>query len=499
MTEKSTKMPKLLPFLYLPNDKITSVFKNNKEFVLSFKENYLKLHEKYVKFYNKNSRQKLNDINSLIIGSREEFVERENDSYKEIIDKLTYRLSYGQVMNELLESNRIIVFRFKIENTLSSSFSFKQLMALVMALRFPREIVLFVEDRSLISENEFGAIVEEILKKENIASMTTYFGKNYFFANRKTKKFGTFVKESNKDNSSFIRFRNIAYDKYNKTLELEYITLNIEDYDYSLKSNEKVEDFKPRKKTLELSFSLDDEEKIEKFLADFSCSVRMFVNKGDNLTLKILIFKLPLSFSYLKIADLITELTPSKLILVPYKDVDPKFADDFLEKINEKCDFSLFNTVNLVGFSSEKLRKFVEKQRNLEELRICGNMGEGEMKTVLERYCELLSSPSPTYSLRSLSLNGPIRMSRSWSDTIIRFLSLPQIRSFHVDCFFNGVEFMKEIAEAFIKNQNCESFAVRNTTRGPKDEFVSVLKEILYEKGVPKKDAFVKIRKYKLI
>ena len=58
---------------------------------------------------------------------------------------------------------------------------------------------------------------------------------------------------------------------------------------------------------------------------------------------------------------------------------------------------------------------------------------------------------------------------------------------------------MKDIAEAFYNNKTLKSFALRNSVQGTRDEFVDVLKELLYSKNIDRKEVFIKIRLYKLL
>ena len=206
------------------------------------------------------------------------------------------------------------------------------------------------------------------------------------------------------------------------------------------------------------------------------------------------------SLSSLNISSLISNIKPNNIILIPYKDVDPKFANDFLDKINKTCELNTLNFVNFVGFSENNLKDFILTQKNLEDLRICGKMGENEMKTILETYYGLLNNNSNNeYKIKIISINGPIQMNENWKNLICNFLTLTQIEAFHVDCFFEERKYMKEIAEAFIDNKTLKSFAVRNTCRAPKDYFVDVLKESLYARNIPRKEVFTKIRLYKLL
>ena len=105
-------------------------------------------------------------------------------------------------------------------------------------------------------------------------------------------------------------------------------------------------------------------------------------------------------------------------------------------------------------------------------------MGDPEMELILNKYYELLlENNNNDYKIKKISLNGPIHMNEKWKDLICKFLKMKQIEAFHLDCFFNEREYMRDIAEAFIDNVTLKSFAVRNTCRPPKDLFLEVLKK----------------------
>lgn len=212
------------------------------------------------------------------------------------------------------------------------------------------------------------------------------------------------------------------------------------------------------------------------------------------------LFTLPNDFNYINIANLISNLHPNNIWLIPYKDIDEKFANEFLKIINNSCDLQIINIINFVGFDKENLSEFILKQKNLIDLRICGNMGENEMELILNKYYDLLkdNDNNSSYKIKKISLNGPIHMNQKWNDLICKFLTLKQIEAFHLDCF-NDREYMREIAEAFIDNHTLKSFAVRNTCRPPKDYFPEVLKEALYNRKIPRKEVFIKIKLYKLL
>ena len=227
-------------------------------------------------------------------------------------------------------------------------------------------------------------------------------------------------------------------------------------------------------------------------------------NKDKLLSLKLQLFTLPKDFNYINIATLISKLHPNNIWLIPYKDIDNKFANEFLKIINDSCDINIINIVNFVGFNKEMLSDFILKQKNLIDLRICGNMGEDEMELIINKYYDLLKNDEKekennNYKIKKISLNGPIHMNEKWKDLICKFLKLKQIEAFHLDCFFNDREYMRDIAEAFIDNTTLKSFAVRNTCRPPKDYFPEVLKEALYNRKIPRKEVFIKIKLYKLL
>ena len=222
--------------------------------------------------------------------------------------------------------------------------------------------------------------------------------------------------------------------------------------------------------------------------------------KNKLLTLKLQLFTLPNNFDYIEIAKLISNIHPNNILLIPYKDIEEKFANEFLELINNSCDLNLLNIINFVGFDKEHLSNFILKQKNLIDLRICGKMGEPEMELILNKYYELLlENNNNDYKIKKISLNGPIHMNEKWKDLICKFLKMKQIEAIHLDCFFNEREYMRDIAEAFIDNVTLKSFAVRNTCRPPKDFFPEVLKEALYNRNIPRKEVFTKIKLYKLL
>ena len=90
-------------------------------------------------------------------------------------------------------------------------------------------------------------------------------------------------------------------------------------------------------------------------------------------------------------------------------------------------------------------------------------------------------------------------MNEKWKNLICDFMKLENIEAFHIDVFFNGKEYMRDIANAFYLNKSMTSFTVRNSVRNERDVFVDVLKEMLYEYNIPRKEVFTKIRMYKLL
>jgi len=211
---------------------------------------------------------------------------------------------------------------------------------------------------------------------------------------------------------------------------------------------------------IEISFSFSNERKkqLDNCLSFLSNSLSYAeINSADKsqlLSLKLQLFSLPDGFDYINLAKLISGLHPNNIWLIPYKDIDNKFANEFLTLINESCEINMINIINFVGFDKEHLDKFITKQKNMIDMRICGKMGEEEMEFILNKYYDFLhDKENPEYKIKKLSLSGPINMNKKWNDLICKFLTLKQFEAFHLDCFFNEREFMREIAEPMQFNE----------------------------------------------
>ena len=446
----------------------------NENFDEEYKIYFEKMDKQYEQYYNFNTRKKLNNLNEIIASSKSLF-----DNFDENIkskENLMLQMAYGTIINKALEGNKILIFRFTIDN----SFSFPQLMSIIQSMNYSKELILTIKDENVINESQFSFLMDEAKKKKNIVSITNYFNNNYFGIATVAKKFTLCVKSKN--NQSFVKFLNILYSDYKEVID--NIFFNFEDFDESFNNLECV--YKVKKSELSLSFENEKIKEYEECLLYLS-------NKIQTDNLKLLLFKIP---EFKNVNDFLGKIHPSYLWLIPYQDVDQKYSDDLLNNIGQNLHMITLNTINISGFSKEKLRQFLNNQKDLIDLRITGNLSEEDMEEVLKCYIE---NENNNYAIKKISLNGPINMSEHWKDLICDFLKLKNIEAFHIDCFFNGREYMKDIAEAFYLNNTLKSFAVRNSVRGLRDEFVDVLKEVLYTKPIQRKEVFNKIRLYKLL
>ena len=446
----------------------------NENFDEEYKIYFEKMDKQYEQYYNFNTRKKLNNLNEIIASSKSLF-----DNFDENIkskENLMLQMAYGTIINKALEGNKILIFRFTIDN----SFSFPQLMSIIQSMNYSKELILTIKDENVINESQFSFLMDEAKKKKNIVSITNYFNNNYFGIATVAKKFTLCVKSKN--NQSFVKFLNILYSDYKEVID--NIFFNFEDFDESFNNLECV--YKVKKSELSLSFENEKIKEYEECLLYLS-------NKIQTDNLKLLLFKIP---EFKNVNDFLGKIHPSYLWLIPYQDVDQKYSDDLLNNIGQNLHMITLNTINISGFSKEKLRQFLNNQKDLIDLRITGNLSEEDMEEVLKCYIE---NENNNYAIKNISLNGPINMSEHWKDLICDFLKLKNIEAFHIDCFFNGREYMKDIAEAFYLNNTLKSFAVRNSVRGLRDEFVDVLKEVLYTKPIQRKEVFNKIRLYKLL
>ena len=319
--------------------------------------------------------------------------------------------------------------------------------------------------------------------------------------------FQEILKESNSSDKIFFSFRNIAYDVFNTAFGVANIGYNFEDFSEVTRDliiNEKLNFSNVTNIEISFSFSNEKRNQLDNCISFLNNSLSNAninsVDKSQLLSLKLQLFTLPDNFDYINISKLISNLHPNNIWLIPYKDIDDKFANEFLRLINESCEINMINIINFVGYDIEHLDEFIKKQKNMIDMRICGKMGEKEMEFILNKYYDILKDEKNTeYKIKKISLSGPIQMNKKWNDLICKFLTLKQIEAFHLDCFFNDREFMRDIAEAFIDNNSLKSFAVRNTCRPPKDYFPEVLKEALYNRKIPRKEVFNKIKLYKLL
>jgi hypothetical protein len=509
MLTKITNLKTILPLYYLPFDKIISLLRQNKAFISSYKQNYIELEKEYSKYYNLNTRKKLNSIIPLLESSLQNFASKikynSKISLNEQLNNLCYIISYSKIFNNILRHNKILLFKYTIDN--NTTYNFNQLISLIMFMDYPKEVIFNINNSSLISSNEFKSLVNEIIKKQNIVSLTVYFNKNYFTFGRNSKKMFVAIKESNPSmDEIFVKFRDITFEIFNDAIKLENLGYNFEDFFNNIDNLENNKLNYNYVNNIEISFCFSEQKKkqLDNCLSFLNNSL---INKNINsatkdklLSLKLQLFTLPNDFNYINIASLISKLHPNNIWLIPYKDIDNKFANEFLKIINDSCDINIINIVNFVGFNKEMLSDFIVKQKNLIDLRICGNMGEDEMELIINKYYDILTNnENNDYKIKKISLNGPIHMNEKWKNLICNFLKLKQIEAFHVDCFFNEREYMRDIAEAFIDNTTMKSFAVRNTCRPPKDYFPEVLKEALYNRKIPRKEVFIKIKLYKLL
>ena len=145
------------------------------------------------------------------------------------LNNLFHIISYSKILNKIIRLNKILLFKYTIED--ETKYNFNQLISLIMFMNYPKEIILNIKNISLISENEFKILVNEIIKKENIVSFTVYFNKNYFTFGRNSKKMFTALKESNSFfDEEFLKFRNIAYGIFNTKIKIENLGYNFEDF-----------------------------------------------------------------------------------------------------------------------------------------------------------------------------------------------------------------------------------------------------------------------------
>ena len=505
---KISKLTSINYMHFLSFEEIMSIFKKNKQHMSIYKRNYSELDKSLSKYYNLNTRKKLNNISPLLQESLPSFSSKEkNDnklSIEEQLNNLYYIISYSKILNKILRLNKILLFKYTIQD--ETLFNFYQLLSLVMSMDYSKEVILYINNSSLISPTQFKSLINEIIKKQNIVSFSIYFNKNYFTFSRNSKKMFMSFKESNASDKILFLFRNIAFEIFNSKIGVNNLCFNFEDFSEITREliDEKLNFSHVTNIEISFSFSNERKKKLDNCLSFLSNSLSYTKNneadKSQLLSIKLQLFALPDGFDYINLAKMISGLHPNNIWLIPYKDIDNKFANEFLSLINESCEINMINIINFVGFDKEHLEQFITKQKNMIDMRICGKMGEEEMEFILSKYYDLLhDKENSEYKIKKISLSGPIKMNKKWNDLICKFLSLKQFEAFHLDCFFKEREFMREIAEAFIDNHSLKSFCVRNTCRPPKDYFPEVLKEALYNRKIPRKEVFTKIKLYKLL
>ena len=161
----------------------------NEGFEEKYKEYFSKMDKEYEQYYNFNTRKKLNNLNNIISSSKKLF---ENfDENKISIENLMLQMSYGTIINKALEGNKILIFRFTIDN----SFSFPQLISIIQSMNYSKELILTIKDDAKINESQFSISINEAKKKSNIISITNYFNENYFGIATIPKKFTLCIKK----------------------------------------------------------------------------------------------------------------------------------------------------------------------------------------------------------------------------------------------------------------------------------------------------------------
>ena len=461
---------------FLNYDERKNIFKQNKEFYNLYKEIYNKLDKEFEIYYNLNTRKKLNDISD-IIKTTINYFEPNYFKKNELKNKIIFEMVYSKLINKILRLNRILFFRYTIDR----ESNINQLVNIIENMDYNKEVILTVKEIEKINLYYFSLILKFVDNHNNIANLRIYFGENYFAYVRNAKKFELFIKE--KVDENFIKFLTVFYEFYNSKIDFHWF--NFENFNEIF--NEFKYDFKSEK--IELSLTFEDNK-----LTEYKECINFLSNKIKCEKLKFFLFTIP-DFQYIN--ELFSKISPSNIWLIPYKDVDIKYSDDFLNILSRnKNGITNLNIINIVGFKKEVIRNFLENEKDLVELRITGELSEECMEEILNCYIDNYSN---NFKIKKISLNGPIKMNEKWKNLICKFLTLDNIELFHIDCFFNGREYMKDIAEAFYNNKTLKSFALRNSVRGIRDEFVDVLKELLYSKNIDRKEVFIKIRLYKLL
>ena len=149
------KLKSIIPLYYLPYDQIITIFKRNKTFMSLLKQNYTELEKEYSKYYNLETRQKLNNILPLLESSLSAFLStfkpNKKLTLKDQLNNLCHNISYSQILNKIIRLNKILLFKYTIED--GAKYNFNQLISLIMFMNYPKEIILNIKNASLISEN----------------------------------------------------------------------------------------------------------------------------------------------------------------------------------------------------------------------------------------------------------------------------------------------------------------------------------------------------------
>ena len=464
---------------FLPTKDTMAAVSKSKVFMTQYKQIYQTLENEYSKYYNLNTRKKISNINAIINESQKFFMNMKKDDK----ENLLFSIAYGKIMNNILKNNKIIIFKYEI----SKETNFDQMISIFKEMTYPKGIMLTITDASF-KHSKFLSILNCVLYLENIVDFSVEIEKNSFSFARNAKKYSESIKK--KETSIFYFFKHLFYQTFKSFID--FFWLNYEDF--GMVSNEEESKISSIKRDyvynvgkVELNLAFGDSK-----VNEYTDCISYLSHSIKTNNLKIVLFKLN-DFSY--ITEFITKIKPSYLWVIPYKDVPKEQCDPFIEKVNLNCSLIKFNIINIIAFTKDSVRKFLERQVNLEDLRITGNISGEVTETILKCYL----NKEKKYAIKKISLNGRIVMNEQWKTIICDFLKLKSIEAFHIDVFFNGKEYMRDIAEAFYENNTLTSFTVRNSVRHERDVFVDVLKELLYEKNIPRKEVFTKIRLYKLL
>ena len=301
---------------FLSFDEILSIFRNNKNHMLIYKKNYQELEKLLSKYYNLNTRKKLNNIFPLLQESLSSFLTKINPdnklSIEEQLNNIYYIISYSKILNKILRLNKILLFKYTIQDEFS--FNFYQLISIIMLMDYSKEVILYINNSSLISTLQFKTLINEIIKKPNIVSFSIYFNKNYFTFSRNSKKMFMSFKESNSSDNVFFSFINIAFDIFNSAFCVSNLCYNFEDF------SEITRDLIGKKlnfshvTNVEVSFSFSNERKNKldnclEFLSSSLSNIKLnSADKSQLLSLKLQLFSLPIEFDYINLAKFISNL-----------------------------------------------------------------------------------------------------------------------------------------------------------------------------------------------